>query len=269
VDVGEDGTIYAIKHEIVREKLEGLEYIPVPCVLDYLVELSPEGKERRKPISVIEALRDSPYALLLSTLKGRKYGEIPRFPPPGKVLTVADKRDLFHTNCVNVLSSKQAAKFPLFKAGQVLISIRELDTIALMDMEKRSIVWAARGPWRAQHDARFLENGHLLLFDNRGLGNMSRVLEYDPVTQSFPWSYAGQDRSPFFSKERGMCQRLPNGNTLIVNSEGTDELRGEILEVTANKEVVWTCTCDGYINTARRYSSEELPFLKPGTRARP
>jgi hypothetical protein len=102
------------------------------------------------------------------------------------------------------------------------------------------------------------------------------VLEYDPKTQAFPWSYAGENGAPFLSKDRGMCQRLPNGNTLIVNSEGTKiqtatgppEFRGEIMEVTPAKEVVWTCTCDGYITSARRYSPEALEFLN-GQRPRP
>ena len=41
---------------------------------------------------------------------------------------------------------------------------------------------------------------------------------------------------PFYTSERGMSQRLPNGNTLIVNSE-----RGTLLEVTPEKEIAWSC----------------------------
>jgi hypothetical protein len=60
-----------------------------------------------------------------------------------------------------------------------------------------------------------------------------------------------------------MCQRLPNGNTLVVNSDG-----GHILEVTPGGEPVWSCFCDGAIRNARRYSVGELRFLKEGQRAR-
>ena len=47
--------------------------------------------------------------------------------------------------------------------------MRHMDTIAMMDPDKGSVVWAAQGPWRSQHDPQFLDNGHLLIFDNFGL----------------------------------------------------------------------------------------------------
>ena len=50
----------------------------------------------------------------------------------------------------------------------MLISLRNLDTIAVLDRQKRSVIWAAGGIWRIQHDAEFLDNGHLLLYDNFG-----------------------------------------------------------------------------------------------------
>ena len=117
---------------------------------------------------------------------------------------------------------------------------------------------------RSEIDAQFLGNGHLLVFDNRGSPESSRVLEYDPQTLAFPWSYSGENRGGFRSTERGMNQRLANGNTLVVNSCG-----GELLEVTADKEVVWSFAIDGYIATARRYAPQELHFLKGETLARP
>jgi hypothetical protein len=62
-----------------------------------------------------------------------------------------------------------------------------------------------------------------------------------------------------------MCQRLPNGNTLVVNSVG-----GEALEVTPDREVVWSCsTAPVALNRARRYTPDRLPFLKGVHRARP
>jgi hypothetical protein len=62
-----------------------------------------------------------------------------------------------------------------------------------------------------------------------------------------------------------MCQRLPGGNTLIVNSDGS-----EVLEVTPAQEVVWSCSCGGVeLNRARRYMPQQLPFLKGAPRERP
>jgi hypothetical protein len=163
-----------------------------------------------------------------------------------------------------VLSRKLAPHFPRFKAGQVLLSIRHLDAIAVLDVEQRAIVWAARGPWLAQHDAQFLDNGRLLIFDNLGAPQGSRVLEYDPESQALPWSYSGEGGGAFFTAERGMSQRLPNGNTLIVDSQG-----GELFEVTRDREKVWCCAVQGFINFGRRYAPEELQFLPAGQRPRP
>ena len=265
VDVGEDGTIYALKHDLVHQMPKGLEDIPTPTLVDSLVLLSPEGKELRKPIPLLESIRDSAYAPLLSAIQRPPKQ---RAPQSLKASRFDDdetrKQDVLHANFVQVLRPSLAAKFPAFKAGQVLVSLRHLDAIAVMDPDTGSLVWAARGPWRAQHDPQFLDNGHLLIFDNLGSPQSSRVLEYDPQTQAYPWSYPRENDPPFFSDERGMCQRLPNGNTLIVNSEGA-----QLLEVTANKEIVWSCSTNRFICSARRFGPDQLHFLKGGVRARP
>jgi hypothetical protein len=172
--------------------------------------------------------------------------------------------DAVHTNTIEVLTPEMAKKSPGWKAGQLLITVRSLDAIAVLDPDTRSIVWAATGPWRRPHDAQFLANGDLLLFDNKGLGNSSRVMEYDPRTQAIPWSYDGENRPEFFSRERGMSQRLANGNTLAVNSVG-----GEILEVTPQKEVVWSYAPNCYIPFARRITSDQIRFLPDTVKPRP
>jgi len=264
VDVGEDGTIYTITNEIVEKLPPGLEYIPAPspCVIDVVDIISPEGK-RLKRIPLLEAFRDSPaYAPYLCMLERSKmYGQASPPAPPGVTTTpIFDDRrrgDVFHTNTVKVLTTSKASKFPQFKAGQLLISPRHLDALAVLDPDSGKIVWAARGIWRAQHDPSFLDNGHILIFDNMGSPRGSRVLEYDPLAQSFPWWYPGDNGIPFYSRIRGMSQRLPNGNTLIVNSEG-----GEVFEVTPQHEVVWSGACGVELKRAQRFTADQLPFLK-------
>jgi hypothetical protein len=253
VDVAEDGTIYALAQKFLHQPPKGLEYIPTPVLADYLVMLSPEGQEL-KTIPILEAFRDSPHALLLTL--------IDRVSKPGGPLLdkgkVANRHwDITHANSVRVLTRALAPQFPMFKSGQVLLSLRELDIIAVLDTDSAALVWAACGPWRKQHDAQFLDNGHLLIFDNNGSQTTgSRVLEYDPRSQVFTWAYA----TPINTYEKGMAQRLPNGNTLVVNAYG------ELLEVSPDKEVVWQCR--SHSHSARRYAPENLLFLK-GSRARP
>jgi hypothetical protein len=259
LDVGEDGTIYALANEFIENVPPGLEYLPTPCMVDFVDVVSSEGK-RSKRIPLLEAFHDSPYAPLLGTLEKPSTfgGAAPAFSDDQL------RKDVLHTNAVKVLRRALAPKFPRFKAGQLLICPRNLDAIAMLDPESGKVVWAARGPWRAQHDPSFLDNGHLLLFDNLGALRGSRVLEYDPNTQAFPWSYPEVNGTPFFSHIRGMCQRLSNGNTLIVNSDA-----GEVFEVTPSRAVVWSCSCGSELYRARRYTPDQVPFLKGDPRARP
>jgi hypothetical protein len=265
VHVAADGTIYTLLQETVNEMPPGLERIATPCDIDFVVLLSPEGKLLREPISILTAFQDTPYAALLDAVKW----PVKRHHPPGgstapHVGYDYVMRDPLHTNSVRLLEGDLAAKFPLFKAGHVLVSIRGMGVLAMLDPESGKVVWAARGSWYAQHDAQFLDNGHLLLYDNLGVAMGSRVLEYDPQTQGLPWSYGGPPGAPFFSSERGGCQRLPNGNTLIINSEG-----GEMVEVTPSQEIVWSSYADGYVTTARRFAADQLHFLDGGIHVRP
>lgn len=267
VDVAEDGTIYALEKETIDSPPEGFEGIPVPCAVDSLLALSPEGKLLRKPIPILSAFRDSPYAALLATVDGPA-NEVK--PPPGSTAPTIRRHpmnvdhDPLHTNCVRVLTRDLAAKFPSFKAGHVLISVRNVNLIAMLDPIAGRVEWAARGPWLAQHDPQFLENGRLLVFDNLGSPSGSRVLEYDPRTQALPWSYPAKGGPRFYSSERGMNQRLPNGNTFIVSSEGA-----QMIEVTPSGETVWSCCIDHFVASGRRYAPEQVRFLAPGTRPRP
>jgi hypothetical protein len=189
-----------------------------------------------------------------------------QFPVPPQSET-----DFMHTNSLMVLSEAMAKNFPLFKAGQVLISLRSVSALAVLDVPSRKIVWASRGVWEFQHCAKFLDNGHILLFDNFGSRWGSRVLEYDPVSQTVPWSFGGTQGTSFVTVFRGQAQRLANGNTLIVDSEGC-----RVFEVTVGKETVWEWSFpmpptavkvprapDAPILTgARKYCPTELTFLK-------
>ena len=226
-------------------------------------------------VPIDEAIRDSPYAFLLAT--GITEQEIPkdaaRLKSSFEALLQPAKGDLFHANSVKVLTEARAPKFPLFQGGQVLISLRSLNCLAVLDVGRRKVVWAALGPWRIQHDAEFLDNGHLLVFDNHGWDKGCRVIEYDPVTQAIPWVYSAADSDAFHAGFRGMKQCLPNGNVLIVDPDSR-----RLFEVTQGKELVWEFFCPlpqdqqagtRAITGARRYNADELTFLKGVARARP
>jgi hypothetical protein len=265
LDVADDGTIYALAQRLVSAAPAGLSVLPTPYIEDCLVVLSPQGRELQT-IPLSEAFRDSPYSLMLNA--ATKCSNIPSPVPP--------QGDFFHANSVRVLGTARASRFPLFKANQVLISLRDLDALAVLDTRTRAVAWAALGIWRVQHDAEFLDNGHILLYDNCGaLSGGARVLEYDPVTQAVPWAYANENATLFSALYRGMKQRLPNGNTLIVDPD-----RGRLFEVTPGKEIVWQTICPlppgtkekrfhHAVTGAFRYGPHELTFLKGVAQPRP
>ena len=59
-------------------------------------------------------------------------------------------------------------------------------------------------------------------------------LEFDPLTQEPVWAYEGSEDNGFYTELCGSSQRLPNGNTLITESEA-----GRAFEVTADLGIVW------------------------------
>jgi hypothetical protein len=145
-----------------------------------------------------------------------------------------DGPDIFHTNSIEIVLERGRA--------HALLSIRSIDTVAILDLHSREIVWALVGPWHKQHEAQ-LVRGKLLLFDNLGPGRgagqqwQSRVLEWDMDSGQLVWSFT---EPGFFSHGAGAQQRLPNGNTLITESDS-----GRIIEVTQDGRIVWE-----YINPA-------------------
>jgi len=153
------------------------------------------------------------------------------------IVPISYRIDPLHSNSLDVLTEQTARFIPGAKPGDVLLSLRNLDMLAVLDTETDSIVWALRGGWRRQHDVKMLPNGHILIFDNlgglRGRGR-SRILEVSPTTGAIVWSFCGTDDDPLDSEIRGGAQRLTGGNTLI--SEST---AGRILEVTPDGSVVW------------------------------
>ena len=244
VDVASDGSIYTLTHEFRDTIIRPWRHLAPPRVDDFVVVLSPDGEERKK-VSVIDAFVASPYALMVNTVAWYSQG------------------DFTHTNSVKAVDEQAAENLSGVPGHQVLLSMRELGAIGLLDLDEEVFTWALRGPWLGQHDPDLLPNGNMLLFDNFGHfgeGGISRVIEFNPKTFEFVWSYTGDEDRPFYSPLRSSQERLPNGNTLITESDG-----GRLFEVTPDGEIVWE-----YINPVRGGEAEELiPIVTWGQRIDP
>lgn len=148
--------------------------------------------------------------------------------------------DLFHTNSFEKMYHEHLfEKHPLYEPDNVLISVRHQDRIAIINWPENKIVWAwGQNIISGPHDATLLENGHILLFDN-GLGRKySRIVELDPITKQIVWQYQAENPTDFYTYSRGSAQRLPNGNTLVAESD-----KGKAFEITPEGKKVWEFLC--------------------------
>jgi hypothetical protein len=189
-----------------------------PTLVDVIQVRSMDGELKRE-LSVLDAIHDSAYGFLLPAVAHQRHAK------KGMQL------DVLHTNHVEVFDGRLAHRDPIYAEGNILISLRNINAIAILDGQTMEVVWIW-GPSNLtfQHHPTLLDNGHILLFDNGT--TRSRIIEVDPLSNEIAWHYS--PGAGFFSKTQGSSQRLANGNTLITESN-----RGYVLEVTPRGETVW------------------------------
>ncbi len=148
--------------------------------------------------------------------------------------------DLFHSNSIEWMHEEALfGSHSLYSPDHVLISFRHQDRVAIFDASRNVIVWAwGQNEIRGPHDAQLLPGGTILLFDN-GLGRgWSRAIEVDPRTDEIVWEWRADPPEAFYTPTKGSVQRLPNGNTLLAESD-----RGRAIEIAPDGEVVWEWVC--------------------------
>jgi hypothetical protein len=164
-------------------------------------------------------------------------------------VTVRPDVEVFHLNDIEELPSSLAEVFPLFSAGDVVLSFRTQDLIMVVDPVTLKVKWHQTGPYLRQHDPDFQPDGTLTIFDNRSggyLGDLlggSRILRLDPISREVAVLYGGREDQPLYTDTQGEHQVLENGNLLITETEG-----GRVIEVTRDGEIVWE-----YINRFNAY----------------
>jgi hypothetical protein len=234
IAVAENGNIYSL---VRGEEIVFFAGFPIPILNDYLVVLSSKG-EIKKKVSVFNILKNEipPERLIeihqwMNDPQNRK--EIERRGQEGDfLLTRADPQNLLHLNTVEIMSRDIEG---LCQKGDLLACSLKLDLVGIIDMEKERVVWKwGPGDLSKPHHPSWLKNGNILIFDNGVDKGYSRVVELDPFRKEIVWEYRAEPPEQFFSVSRGSSQRLPNGNTLITESD-----RGRVFEVTSSGEIVW------------------------------
>lgn len=178
-----------------------------------------------------------------------------------------------------------------FDPRNIVYSSRHASFVLIIDRDTGDTVWrigpdfAGRpeepiGQIIGQHHPHIIPQGlpgagNMLIFDNGGPAgyggpdnsyrysrSWSRVIEINPLTMDIVWQYgAASGAENFSSRIVSNAQRLPNGNTLI--TIGTS---GKLIEVTADKQIVWqyeytprVATLSNLIYRSYRIPPEWLP----------
>ena len=231
-----DGNLWVPGKKRLTEPVKRLPLLKPPIIEEFILKISPEGKIL-KELSILDVFYNSGEEALLSANGASSVERV--------------GGDLTHINDIEILEESIANKFPQFKAGDIMVSMRHLNLVVVIDAVTEKIKWSMTGPYIRQHDPDFLDNGQILVFDNRFdakggkvLGG-SRILSIDPRTREVNVVYEGNDKNRFYTGARGKQQRLPNGNILIV-----EQGAGRAFEVTPSGKMVWS-----YIN---RYDEDEV-----------
>lgn len=184
------------------------------------------------------------------------------------------------TDWTHINSIRYVEDNPFTHTSAYLLSIRNSSTVIFIDAINGTVLWhSPEGAYSLQHDATYLENGNVLVFDNglstkeHGYVPASRAIEINPLTDEIAWKYEGGEslfeKYLFASSIAGGTERLSNGNTLI-----TLTTQNRIYEVTSDGKVVWEYAsdyrdADGLLRAvfkARKYDgvgtewSKRLPF---------
>lgn len=146
--------------------------------------------------------------------------------------------------------------------GVFMVSVRNFDQVVAIDRDTKDVVWTLgsdddHGVLYEQHNPDYLEGADgtptVLVADSRN----DRVVEY--ARENGGWTRTWELRGGGLKEPRD-ADRLPNGNTLVVDRRGH-----RVVEVTPTGEVVWEFYTPWQPYDAERYG---LPDESSGPTAR-
>jgi hypothetical protein len=169
--------------------------------------------------------------------------------------------ELVHMNKVGELTSDVARDFPMFERGDLIVSLRDHNLIAVVDKGVTRVKWWQIGPWLRQHDPEFRRGGTIAIFNNNvhqtafggsndfkivpNLPAVSNIMEVDPATHAARVIYGGQPGQELLSVIKGKIDLTARGDLLITEAQG-----GRVREIDANGRLVWE-----YVN---RYDEADI-----------
>lgn len=149
--------------------------------------------------------------------------------------------ELLHLNDVEPLSPSMADAYPLFEAGDLLVSLRDIHLVFVLDPDTNEVKWHTFGPFIRQHDPDFIGDGKIGVFDNNPDGTHrgkvlggSRIVVLHPPSDSTNLLFPTAKSDSFYTEAGGKWQPLENGNLLLTEAQA-----GRVVEVASNGAPVW------------------------------
>jgi hypothetical protein len=156
--------------------------------------------------------------------------------------------DILHLNDVEPLPSSMADEYPLFEAGDLVVSLRKIDLVFVFDPDTGVVKWHTSDPLIMQHDPDFIGDGWIGIYDNnRNFGERGQMLEgtrivvVQPHTDSAEIRFPTSTSDPFYADTQGKWQHLPNDNMLLVEAKA-----GRVVEVAPDGSTVWEWIIEPY-----------------------
>lgn len=222
IHVAENGDIWLPGQVNYNDTWDEFPSFKPPFKDDTILQVSASGKIKSQQ-SLMKLLRINGLdgLMFMSTLKSRN-------PSPSG--------DLFHMNDVELFP--EALEEGFFKHGDVLISLRNINTVLVYEPNTLKIKFISIGRFVRQHDPDFIDGNTISIYDNNNVPGSthkkSRVLLLSATSNDVKIVFEGSEEVPFFSNIMGKHQWLPNGNLLLLES-----MNGRLMELSPEFDLVW------------------------------
>ena len=225
VHLAEDGMLWVPAETYYEQEPTGQRNHEAPLRSWTLQKISPAGEilETLDVIDILE-MNDLHGLLFLSSLENDE--------------TVVSG-DTLHLNDIDIFPA--ALQSEIFSPGDIMFSLRNINTVIVIDAETHQVKFRATGQFLRQHDPDFAPGDRISLFDNRTMlpargqaWTASRILELDTRSGEATVISDIDGDAAFSTAIMGTHQRLENGNILVVSAR-----EGRILEILRDGSLAW------------------------------
>ena len=244
-EINDAGKIFVIASKIIDDyPIVNQTNKTKPQFVDFVIkEIDSETGQILRVISVTDAIKNSKYQPFLATSRFQGF----ELPDSSKVF------DILHVNDLIYVEKNMANLVPFLEEGDLIVSVKGLDAIAVLRPKINSIVWMTKGPWIHQHHIELTDVGKLRIFNNVNHYVMddkkeqfarhqerSSIIDYDLMTHETKIIYNDVAKRSLQSWSQSLHQEIDDGFIFTFTDKGriiNTDFEGNILwELSAIKD---------------------------------